>query len=310
MNTNLWKRAVCVLLCALAAATLAGCGAKKSAGSASAGVDVREKLTSLTVSDEALGVAGKYAALSEIRDGSVDPDLVGTWTTADGEMTYTFTQDGREIMSSTYIEDAEVPFTCMTAGGHKLLCEELSFSPESDENVKKAGTKLVYKAYSVENDALYQVTVDETREEKDTVQSSLVMLYRADATGSAAAAIAANLISVDALSGSWTSEKGSLTIRDGKLKCGKDSFSLRFDEQNRLVAEKGGRETAYKIVLSVQKDYAADTAQAVESMQMNLTYTGANGLDKPNLQSVLDDWKKEYSWDSWYYTGKFTLQAE
>lgn len=308
MNRMLWKSVVCALLCAFVVASFAGCGAK-GAGSSSGSVDVLGKLTSLAVSDEALGIAGKYSALSDIPDGAVDPALVGTWVTADGEMTYTFTEDGREKTTSTFLEDSEVPFTCLTVGDCRILCEELAFSPEYTDGAKKESTKLIYKAYSAENDALYQVNVEETGEESDATQSSLVMLYRADGTGSAAASIAKNAISLQSLAGTWESEKGGFTIRDGKLKCSKGSFELRFDERNDLVAEKGGHATAYKMVLSVQKDPdAGDETQAAESVRMNLTYTGSNGLDKPNLLSVLDDWKKDYNWDSWYYTGQFTLQ--
>ena len=41
---------------------------------------------------------------------------------------------------------------------------------------------------------------------------------------------------------------------------------------------------------------------------LGLYYTGADEDDLPNLLHLMDDWKTDYAWDTWYYTGSFELQ--
>ncbi|MBR5619453.1 MAG: hypothetical protein IKW76_06945 [Clostridia bacterium] len=308
MKMNRIKSIFCLILCALLVLSFTACKAKPSGKS---GVDVVEKLNSLTVSDKTLGIAGKYAKLSDIRDGSIDKDLVGTWTTADGDMTYIYGEDGvLQVKSETY-GDSEMPFTCLTVGGYKILCEEMELSSEFYDGAQEGDTQLSYTAYSVENDALYQVIVEEVNEDFTSSMSALVTLYRADDTGSAAAAIAKNPIDLQSLNGTWTSEKGSFTIEDGTLTLGEDSFDVSVDAQNRLVVEKDGQSTAYNMAVSSMKEYDyEDRTQFTASTALGVSFTGADENDKPNLLSVLDDYKTEYDYDSWYYSGSFKLQED
>ena len=308
MKKTTVKRIASVILCAVIAAALAGCGAKKSA-SASAGVDLIEKLSGLMVSDKELGIAGKYTKLSDIEGGSVDADIVGTWITADGETTYTYDADGTSKATSAY-GDNEAPFTCLLIGGYRIVCQEVELSPEFYDGAQPGDTQLTYTAYSVENDALYQVIVEEVNEDYTSNMSALVTLYRADESGSAAASIEKNPIDMAALNGTWADdEKGSFTIEDGVLTLGEDSFNLSLDEKNALVVEKDGESTAYHMAVSIMKEYDyEDRTQFTTSTMMGVSYTGADENDKPNLLPVLTDYKTEFEYDSWYYSGSFKLQ--
>lgn len=273
------------------------------------GVNIVEKLTALMVSDKTLGIAGKYSTLADIRDGSVDPDVIGTWTTADGDMTYTYGEDGVVKITSEVYGDSQAPFTCLTIDGYKILCEEVELSPEYYDGAEEGDTQLAYTAYSVENGAMYQVVVEEVNEDYTSSMSALVMMYRADETGSAAAAIADNPINLQALNGTWTSDQGSFTISGGTLTLGGDSFQLSLDEKNDLVVEKDGASTTYNMAVSVMKEYDyEDRTQFTTSTVMGISFTGADENDKPNLLPVLDDYKAAYEYDSWYYSGSFKLQ--
>ncbi len=299
------KRFFCVMLCVLIAAACTGCGAKKSA---STGVNLIEKLTALMVSDQTLGIAGKYVKLTDIEGGSVDADLVGAWITADGEMTYTYGEDGALKVTSELYGDSELPFTCITIGDYKILCEEMELSPEYYDGAQPGDTQLSYTAYSVENDALYQVVVEEVNEDYTSSYSSLVMLYRADESGSAAAAIAKNPIDLNALNGTWESDdKGSFTLEDGVLTLDGDSFNVSFDEKNDLVVEKDGASTVYNMAVSVTKEYDyEDRTQFTAHTAMGLSYTGADINDKPNMVAVMD----YYEYNGWYYSGSFKLRTD
>ena len=83
-------------------------------------------------SDDALGLNGKYKALSDIKDGSVDKDLVGTWKTSDGTTTYVYGEDGI-CKSTTEAGDSEIKFTCMKIGEYNVVCDEVDME-DNDEN--------------------------------------------------------------------------------------------------------------------------------------------------------------------------------
>lgn len=305
MNRAIIKKALAAILCIAVAAAFTGCGAKSTA---SAGVDIVEKLTSLMVSDRTLGIAGKYTKLTDIPDGELDADLIGTWVAADGKMTYTYSEDGVVKTTSEY-GDSEAKFTCVKMGDYNILCEEIELSPEFYDGAQEGDTQLAYTAYSVENDALYQVIVEEVNEDYTSAMSALVAMYRADESGSAAASIAKNPIDLDALDGTWTADKGSFTIEDGTLTLGEDSFNLSMDEGNNLVAEKDGASTAYHMAVSIMKEYDyEDRTQFTANTMLGISFTGADENDKPNLLPVLEDYKTEYGYDTWYYSGSFKLQ--
>ena len=322
------KKVITIMLAvALVIACFAGCAAstKKDAATTAASqteaakdgesekakpINLLEKLKALMVTDAKLGLKGKYNSLSEIKDGKIDPDLTGVWAMADGSTTYTYNEDGTAVAESKDYGSSEIKYTCIEINGYKIICEEMKMESEDTEGKTTESTVIGYTAYTIENDALYTVTVEDTTDTNMTsAQSMLVTLYRADEKGSADAAMAKNPIDIASYNGTWTNEKGTITIADGTLTLGKDSYKLSLDKKNQLVVEKDGVSTAYSSGISIRKNYSSgDKTQATETTAFVLSYTGADEKDKPNLASVLDDYKQEYGYETWYYSGGFDLQ--
>ena len=301
MKHRFFRGFLCAALCLVLALSAAGCQAKGQA------VNLMEKLSALTVSDRTLGIEGAFTALSDITDGKADPALVGRWVSADGRTAYTYAADGTERVESEDYGSFDTKFTCITREGYRVLCEEAQMTDPDAEGGTAESTVLAYTAYRVENDVLYLTTVERAADSDvyGSFQAALVMMFRTDASGSPAAAIAKNPIALDSLNGTWSGDTGDFTIENGTLKTGSDSFALSFDERNRLVAEKDGQTTAYGMNIIACRTYG-DWAD--KTVRMGLYYTGADESDKPNLLPLLDDWKTEYGWEDWYYTGGFELQ--
>ncbi len=294
------KRILCAVLCLVLALSIAGCGAKKKE------VNPVEKISTLSTTDEALGLKGKYTALSDVTGGSVDAALVGKWVSADGKTVYTYAADGTQHVHTEDYGDTDLTFTCITCGDYRILCEQVPVSSTDADGNTTESTALSYTAYSVDNDALYMVSVEEANPDYNTHQTALLTMYRADKQGSAAASMAKNPIALSALNGTWTGDKGTFTIENGTLTLNGDSYALSFNDKNQLVAEKekDGGTTAYGMAVTILKDHVENT----ENIVLALSYTGADENDRPNLLPVLDDWKADYDWDTWYYTGSFQLQ--
>ena len=295
------KKVLSIVLCFVLAATLFGCS--MSFGKE---VNLREKLASLMATDDALGIKGKYKALADITDGKVDKDLVGTWKTADGETSYTFGEDGTAKATSEY-GDSEVKFTCLTLGEYKVVCEESEMESTDVDGNTTTSTVVSYSTYDVDNDALYFTNVEDTTDENmDSSQYALMTMYRADESGSIDAAVAKNKIALDSFAGTWASEKGEITIADGTLTLGEDVYDISMNDKGKLVVDKDGAFTEYSVNISVRKQYEGeDKTQSTETTALGLYFTGADENDKPNLESVLDDWG-EFMPN--YYSATFDLQ--
>ena len=280
------KKVLSIVLCLLMAVSLIGCGMTLGKE-----VNLRDKLESLMTSDDALGIKGKYSALADITDGKVDKDLVGTWKTADGETSYTFGEDGTAKATSEY-GDSEVKFTCLTLGEYKVMCEESEMESSDVDGNTTTSTVVSYSTYDVDNDALYFTNVEDTTDENmDSSQYALMTMYRADESGSIDAAVAKNKIALDSFAGTWASEKGEITIADGTLTVGDDVYDISINDKGKLVVDKDGAFTEYSVNISVRKQYEGDDkTQATETTALGLYFTGADENDKPNLESVLDDW--------------------
>ena len=295
------KKALSIVLCLLMVASLFGCG--MSVGKE---VNLRDKLESLMVTDDALGIKGKYKALADITDGSIDKDLVGTWKTADGETSYTFGEDGTAKATSEY-GDSEVKFTCLTLGEYKVMCEESEMESSDVDGNTTTSTVVSYSTYDVDNDALYFTNVEDTTDENmDSSQYALMTMYRADESGSIDAAVAKNKIALDSFAGTWASEKGEIIIADGTLTLGEDTYDISMSDKGKLIVDKDGAFTEYSVNISVRKQYEGeDKTQSTETTALGLYFTGADENDKPNLESVLDDWG-EFMPN--YYSATFDLQ--
>lgn len=295
------KKVLSIVLCLLMAVSLIGCGMTLGKE-----VNLRDKLESLMTSDDALGIKGKYSALADITDGKVDKDLVGTWKTADGETSYTFGEDGTAKATSEY-GDSEVKFTCLTLGEYKVMCEESEMESSDVDGNTTTSTVVSYSTYDVDNDALYFTNVEDTTDENmDSSQYALMTMYRADESGSIDAAVAKNKIALDSFAGTWASEKGEITIADGTLTVGDDVYDISINDKGKLVVDKDGAFTEYSVNISVRKQYEGeDKTQSTETTALGLYFTGADENDKPNLESVLDDWG-EFMPN--YYSATFDLQ--
>ncbi len=296
------KKALCIAFCILIAVSLFGCGMNSVKE-----VNLRDKLSSLMVTDDALGIKGKYSLLSDITDGSIDNELAGTWKTADGETTYTFNEDGTAKAVSSYGE-SEIKYTCLTLGGYKVICEEVGMESTDADGNTTTSTVLSYSTYNIDNDALYFTNVEDTTNEiTDSAQYALMTMYRADESGSIEASTSGNRISLDSFAGTWTCEKGEITIDGKTLKLGEDVYNISINDAGKLVAEKDGKATEYSANISVRKQYEnEDKTQSTETVALGLYFTGADDNDKPNLESVLDDWG---DFMPNYYSGTFDFKG-
>lgn len=295
------KKVLSIVLCFVLAASLFGCG--MSVGKE---VNLRDKLASLMATDDALGIKGKYSALSDITEGSVDKDLIGTWKTADGETSYVYNEDGTVKVASEY-GDAESKFTCLTLGEYKVICDESEMESEDVDGNITTSTVVSFSTYDVDNDALYFANVEDTTDENmDSSHYALMIMYRADESGSVDAAVAKNKIALDSFTGTWASEKGEIKIADGTLTLGEDVYDISMNDKGKLVVDKEGSSTEYSVNISVRKQYdSEDKTKAAETTALGLYFTGADEKDKPNLESVLDDWG-EFTPN--YFSGTFDLK--
>ncbi len=296
------KKVLSIVLCFVLAATLFGCG--MSIGKE---VNLRDKLTSLMTTDEALGVKGKYNTFEDIKDGSVDKDLIGTWKTADGSTTYVYNEDGTAKASMEDYGETDTTFTCLTSGDYKIICEGSEMeSTDADGNTTTTPV-VVFSTYNIDNNVLYMTNVEDTTDENITSsQYALVVLYRADDNGSIEESMSKNSIALDTFAGTWTSEKGDIIIADGTLKLGEDVYNISMNDKGKLVVDKDGVSSEYSVNVSVMKQYEGENnATATEVAAFGLYYTGADENDKPNLIDVLDDWS---DFKPYYYSGTFSLQ--
>lgn len=299
------KKVLIALLCVLMTASLFGC---KNIN-VSKEVNLRDKLTSLMTTDEALGVKGKYNTIEDIKDGSVDKDLTGTWKTADGSITYVYNEDGTAKASMEDYGETDTAFTCLTSGGYKIICEGSEMESTDAQGNTTTTTVVTFSTYNIDNGVLYMTNVEDTTDENITSsQYALVVLYRADDSGSIEESMSKNSIALDTFAGTWTSEKGDITIADGTLKFGEDVYDISMNDKGKLVVDKDGVSSEYSVNVSVMKHYEGeDNATATEDAAFGLYYTGADENDKPNLIDVLDDWG---DFKPNYYSGTFSLQQQ
>ena len=301
------KKILSIALCLLLAVSFFGC---KSI-TFSKEINLRDKLSSLLATDEALGVKSKYNAVADIADGAVDSELTGTWKTADGETAYIYNEDGTAKAATIYGE-METKYTCITSGDYKVVCEETDMElTDADGNTTVTPT-MTYSTYDIDNDVLYFTNVEETTDvDIDSSQYALMVMYRADENGSIEASLAKNSIALASFNGKWTCEKGEFTIADGTLTYGEDVYDVYMNDKGELVVDKDGAATAYSVNVSIRKQYdSEDKTQATETTAIGFYYTGADENDKPNLVDLLQDWKAEFDWNTYYYSGTFDLVTE
>ena len=85
-----------------------------------------------------------------------------------------------------------------------------------------------------------------------------------------------------------------------------DVLSLTYASASNAT-EKDGKATEYSANISVKKQYEnEDKTQSTETVALGLYFTGADDNDKPNLESVLDDWG---DFMPNYYSGTFDFKG-
>lgn len=324
------KKLICSVLCVVMAISFIGCGKDKSDSKkendkdkavVSKEVNAREMLTTLFKTDEELGLKDKYKKFSDI-DGSIDEELVDEWISANGEISYEFTDDGIITISTKDYGDSKANYTCLTIDGRKIMCvqeidedseesdKEESAAEESENESSDEEAYIGYMSYKIDNHTLYMVSVEDTTdEESNSSYAQLIKIYRKGKDGKAEEALEKNTITVDSYEGTWTSDEGKFTIKDGKLTVGEDTYDVSINEKNELVVGKGDSASAYQMALILAKKYdSEDRTKVTTNIELSIYYTGEDENDKPNLASVLEGWNKEYSWETYYYSGDFILE--
>ena len=285
----------------------AGNGFAAEEETAAGRADVTGILSSLFARDDELGLTGKYNSIADIPDGTVDEALEGRWTLADGSTTYSFTAEGIWQAESAEGPGAETAFTCIEAEGRRLLCEDMAVTRYRDDGEPEESVEVQYTAYRVEGDALYMVSIESAAEQYSSYAANLLMFYREDEQGDNRAAVRDNPIAISSLYGDWTSYPGDIRIDEQGLTTPEGTFPCFFNEKNQLVIDREGKEPAYPFALSMQKLYTDETKSELEEqcVGMSLSYTGADEQDTPNIPEVLENWKQDYDWETWYYEGSF-----
>ncbi len=300
------------LIVALLLSVLVGCSGNDTA--ADDGINIRNMLTSLMVTEADLDLVDKYESVADIKDGTVDADLVGLWVSADESMKYTFLEDGvQNVETELYGSSTGIKYTCLPIGDYKILCEDLtvmSYTDDSEEATEMQ--ELGYTAYSIQNDVLYMVTVESMDEEYTSNAASLIILYKVDENGDFSAAVANNPISMSSFYGEWTSEEGpsckidkkGITISDDSVNYGNQPLPISIKGNDKLVIEAGDKTTEYGFNIADIRTYTVEDEKKTldsETFDLLLTYSGQDEEDKPNLVDIMTDWKTEYGYDSWYY---------
>ena len=307
------------LTAGLLTASLAGCGGQASKpdaessaeteaaeADAASGTDITKILTALKTTEKDLDIEGKYTVLSDIADGQTDPDLVGTWITADGSTSYIYNEDGTASAASEYGESGPIPYTCLSIGDYKVVCEEMPSYSYTDDGEAEETTALSYSTYLVQNDALYMVSVEAVNEDANSYVASLLQFYKADESGSAEASIAENPVSLAALNGKWVSDKGAFTIEGDSLTIdGADALPVTFNARNELCVGPEDTQNAYNYAIGVMKYYGEDGAADTESIVLSLSYEGADEADRPNLADLMEDWHADYGYDQYRFAASF-----
>ncbi len=317
-----------VCMAALVVSVFTGCGSSKpgedttqEAAAGTASVNWKEKLNAMLTSEKDLGIEGKYTSVSEITDGKADPDLLGTWKTADENFTYEIREDGTIVSSSELYElKNELPFTCITVGDRKVLCVDATVSDYGEEDEANRPTHYVsYDTYEVDNGVLYMVSVDNDQDELTFNALSLVVFYKADESGDISKALEDNPVNPEFLYGDYTYEEGTISIDEkgmtvvgGPEDLGTDPLPIRLDERGNLLVEANGTTTEYNLGFALVREYEDETKAKLskKEYQISLSYEAEDKDDHPNLEGIMANWHDEYGYEEYHYDVSFSTPAE
>ena len=316
------KKTAALLLSLTMLAGLTACASQNTPSTApaptepaAAPVNLASLLKEMSFLSTDLGLEAAPEHLDQVQGGAIDPELVGTWITADGDTTYSYDAEGKTTaVIASYGIESEAPYTTLTAGGQKVVVEELSGTSYADGK-ETAFTQVSYSVYRVDNDALYMVPVSTPGEYMTSFASSVIVFYRADENGSTAAARAKHSVDPASFYGSWANmdetKGGEVTIDEKGFAWNGSVWAMSLDE-GRLILEKDGVKTAYSCSLARLRNYEDDTLAKLtgESLGLSLSYTGQDEKDVPNLGELMTDYKTEYGYDQWYYSCTLSMPLQ
>ena len=282
-------------------------GGGSSAGTAAEAVNLREKVDALYTTEEDLGLSGKYTSSAEIAEAAIDPELVGTWKTADGSVSYTYREDGTATASTEGYGGSDYTFTCLTSGNYKLIAEDLEMT-EITDGVETTVPSVNYVSYQIADGALYFTIVDALDPNMNQSISQVIAAYKADEKGDISASIAKNPISPASYYGEWTygdMEDRKLTIDEkGFAAEGMETLPVSVSESGKLVVGSGDGATEYSAGIAYEKLYDNTNGLQItgENYALALSYTGKDENDRPNLADAMNDWHADYDYEEFYFT--------
>ena len=282
-------------------------GGGSSAGTAAEAVNLREKVDALYTTEEDLGLSGKYTSSAEIAEAAIDPELVGTWKTADGSVSYTYREDGTATASTEGYGGSDYTFTCLTSGNYKLIAEDLEMT-EITDGVETTVPSVNYVSYQIADGALYFTIVDALDPNMNQSISQVIAAYKEDEKGDISASIAKNPISPASYYGEWTygdMEDRKLTIDEkGFTAEGMETLPVSVSESGKLVVGSGDGATEYSAGIAYEKLYDNTNGLQItgENYALALSYTGKDENDRPNLADAMNDWHADYDYEEFYFT--------
>ncbi len=282
-------------------------GGGSSAGTAAEAVNLREKVDALYTTEEDLGLSGKYTSSAEIAEAAIDPELVGTWKTAGGSVSYTYREDGTATASTEGYGGSDYTFTCLTSGNYKLIAEDLEMT-EITDGVETTVPSVNYVSYQIADGALYFTIVDALDPNMNQSISQVIAAYKADEKGDISASIAKNPISPASYYGEWTygdMEDRKLTIDEkGFTAEGMETLPVSVSESGKLVVGSGDGATEYSAGIAYEKLYDNTNGLQItgENYALALSYTGKDENDRPNLADAMNDWHADYDYEEFYFT--------
>ena len=308
MKTKINK--IIVLLAALLMIVcLAACSGKDS------GIDFQAALKDMYKTQTELGLSGKYERFADIKDGQADPELTGTWFSADKDVKVVFDGSGKMTYTSvTYDSTVVAPYTCITSGKTRMIAEEQTYTAYVND-VEKEETALSFSTYSVKNGVLLMVSVEPAPDDNTTqYMSALQVFYKADASGSIEASLQSNPISLRSFYGTWTSGSGEKTIKIDKKGLTMDSvtYALSIDDKGNLCVGDPGNSTAYSFNLMRINTYEDGTNKKLEKKTIGIGfyYDGKDKNDRPNLADAMTDWNAEFGYEGWHYSGQLEMKVK
>lgn len=308
-----FRNRFCILLSLVMVFVMTGCAGNETAGGGDSGagenggVNLKDMLTELYVSEEQLDLSDRYTSTEDIPDTFIDPELAGTWKTADGSTSYTYREDGTATFSAELYGDNESTFTCFVSKGYNIIASDLEMIDYSDEEEKTIPV-VTYESYKIDNDALYFTAVESLDEYASQSITQIVVLYKADENGDISESLSRNPVAAESFYGEWTcsdEEESRFTIdANGFTPEGGKTLPVTVSEKGRLVIGNSDDSTEYSAAIALERLYDSTEGQKVtgENFVLGIFYTGRDEKDRPNLADLMEDWHAAYGYERFYFS--------